>query len=754
MVNIIQLFGINVFDYSTALSIEDENIVDEIIEIEIGSDLLIWWSIAIFVVIVLAAAKKYPKIRKIVLPIQRWTDYWLNFVMGTTIILAICIILTVILGFILYWSETVPNIGKVFWDQVRTGTIWETILRAFRSGRLGDGILYGIRLVFDLLEGEYEELRAGYPSHPDLTWWLCFLVPVMTVITVIVALFKVFPKFFFPRKEFLIFAQAEENSILLAESMMYREKNRKVRKDRKVIFLRAKGDNLTPEFSERIKKIKARVYPYTEADLMRIHKGLRKKKLRFFFLSSNTELNFSRMKLFLEEVEEDKLFLKPIYENRKKQEEDERIGIFRQELYLLSETESAPLLIDHLRMNLCKILENGELKRKSVFLHTDLRLLDRYRTVMNDLLQRKPLYECADEKKIRVLILGFGRVGKAFFRSAVSSCAMAGFETSFCIIDSIIKKQWHDLILQYPECAKGLSVFKGSLNVESEELLAFLDEQSNGGKPYTYIVLSLGDDERNIKVASRISRYYRKRYWENKNALQPVICVNLEDEIKSDYVSAFFKNLLPQNPPFVFGSDHHTFSENMLVNRDLWAVARKLHVSLKSNNLIYWNEYERRSSVACVAHASYHCKAAESFSTEGTHELYFDNLSEEQKELMVDAEHRRWVSYSRSEGMQYISPDIAKVILSDIGTHVDINAQLTPCVIPTKELDNLYRTLYPNVKEENRQRAHEKKPPYRSFYERDRFVVRNIYRIQDCLGERSADTKIKEFEAAAEKHKH
>lgn len=743
MVNIVQLFGINVFDYSTALSVEEENIVDEIIEIEIGSGLLIWWSIAIFVVIVLAAAaKKYPKIRKIVLPFQRWTDYWLNFVMGTTFVLAICIILTVILGFFLYWSETVPNIGKVLWDQVRTGAIWETILRAFRSGRFGDGILYGIRLVFDLLEGEYEELRAGYPNHPYLTWWLCFLVPVMTVITVIVALLKAFPKFFFPRKEFLIFAQAEENSILLAESMMYREKNRKVRIDRKVIFLRTKGDNLSPEFSERIKKIKARVYPYTEADLMRIHKGLRKKKLRFFFISSNTELNFSRMKLFLEEVEEDNLFLKSFFENRKKQEEEETNGIFRQELYLLSETESAPLLIDHLRMNLCKILENGEFDRKSVFLHTDLRLLDRYRTVMNDLLQRKPLYECDDQKKIRVLILGFGRVGKAFFRSAVSFCSMAGFETSFCIIDTSIKKQWHDLILQYPECAKGLSVFKGSLNVESDELLAFLDEQSSGGKPYTYIVLSLGDDERNIKVASRISRYYRKRYWENKNALQPVICVNLEDEIKSEYVSAFFKNLLPQNPPFVFGSDHHTFSENMLVNRDLWAVARKLHVSLKSDNFIYWNEYERRSSVACAAHASYHCKAAESFSIEGTHELYFDNLSEEQKELMVDAEHRRWVSYSRSEGMQYISPDIALKIRDDIGTHVDIYAQLSPCLISTEKLKGLYKTLYSKATEKCGHQIQGKKTSNLSFYERDRFVVRNIYRIQDCLGDRSSYTKI------------
>ena len=697
---------------------------------------------------ILSYIEKNPgPIKKLLTPLMRWSDYWLNVVMVTTIILVICITITIILGFFLYWSQTVSDVGSVFWEQVKNCTIHKTIIRALQNGRLGDSILYGIRIVFDLLEGEYEELRDGFPNHPYLTRWLAILIPVMTVSTVIIALLKAFPRFFLPRKEYLIFSQVEENSIWLAESMMYEGENRNVRMDRRVIFLRTESERLSPEYSGKIRKIKARTYPYTEADFLRIHWGLRKKRLRFFFLSSNTEINFSRMKMFLEEVEADKLFSKPLFVNKKKQEEDEKNGYFQQELYLLSETDSAPLLIDHLRKDLCKSWENNKdvYMRKSVFIHTDLRLLDRYRTVMYDLLQQKPLYECTDGKKIRVLVLGLGRVGKAFFRAAVSFCAMADYETFFYIRDKEIDKQWHDLLLQYPQCDEGIQVDRNSMNVESEELLTLLDQAVRNGKPFTYIVLSLGDDERNIKVASRIARHYRQRYWEKSAALLPVICVNLENEIKSDYVSDFFKDLHPEKPLHVFGSDNYTFSEGMLINRNLWAIARRLHRNLKSSDFTYWNEYERRSSVACAAHASYHSKAMESFSQVKTHDNSFESLRGDQREKMVDAEHRRWMHYSRCEGMQYISPDIAKRILAEMGTHVDTNARLSPCLVPTEELKDLYKSLYPYAKEDNRENKQEGKPPHRTFYERDRFVVKNIYRIQEYLINQSSNPKFNEL---------
>lgn len=696
--------------------------------------------IVFFVLMLILVEKKYSPTRRFFVPIKRWVGYRLNWVTICTLILTICVLITIVMGIFLYRSEVAS--AAISDEQNISPSNIDIVQQEAVNERLGDGILFGIQLVFDLLEGNYEKMRNGFPNHPFLTWLLCFLIPFMTVSTVVMSLLKAFPRFFLPRKEFLIFSQVEENSVHLAESMMIKlidneeqDSKRKVRWDRRAIFLRAEKSNLSPEYSDRLKKIKARVYPYTEADFLRIHWGLKRKKLRFFFLSPNTELNFSRMRVLLEEVNDDSLFLQPVFMRKKKQNAEEQSGIFRQELYLLSETESAPLLIDHLRKDLCEKRHNDTdpFIRKNVFQHTDLRLLDRYRTVMYDLLQKKPLYECADDKKIRVLVLGFGRVGKAFFRAAVSFCPMADYESSFCITDININRQWHDLLLQYPKCDEGIAVKRSRMDVESEKLLTFLDQAANNGKPFTYIVLSLGDDERNIKVASRIARHYRQRYWEKESTLLPVICVNLEDEIKSNYVSAFFKRLQPEKPLNVFGSDEHTFSEKMLINRELWAAARVLHLNLKNDDFAYWNEYERRSSVACAAHACYHCKVLEGCFTEETHKLYFDSLREEQKEAMVDAEHRRWMAYSRCEGMQYVHAGIASKFIKSMGTHVDIDARLTPCLVSTSDLDELYKILYPYAKETNLKREQEGKIPHRTFYERDRFVVRNIYRIQKIM---------------------
>ncbi len=671
-----------------------------------------------------------------------WKNYGLKFAKVTTMLLAICILVTAVLGFLLNWPGTAESDS----NQVPTEQVSVESGAGFLE-KVGIAVLGGISTVFRVLEGEYEILYARFPGDKFWTWMLCVSIPTLMVATVILSILKGIPKPFVWKKEYLVFSQAEENSIRLAEDMMFIEKPRKKgkageqgtekkivqkkkrNKDRIAIFLRTKADTLSPEEEALFKRMKARVYPYTEGDLLRIHWGLPKKKLRFFFLSANTDLNFSRMKAFLEDVEADSLFAASKEATLKNEEK----SIYQQELYLLSETDSAPMLIDRLRRSLCEKDNNNKYVRKTIFQHTDLRLLDRYRTVMYDLLQKKPLYDYEDGKTIRVLVLGLGRVGKAFFRSAASFSAMAGYETEFYIRDNNIDKQWHDLKLQYPEFGKDLMVDKGNLNVESEALISFLSKAIYKGKPFTYIVLSLGDDERNIKVASSIARYYRHRLWKNESEQIPLICVNLENEIKSDYVAEFFALDEMKTMLHVFGSDVHTFSEKMLIKRNLWATARKLHAALKEDNFAFWNEYERRSSVACVSHIPYHIEAMGANLT-GTRAVpSFEELSIDQQEQISTAEHIRWMHYSRSEGMQRISKTTAKTIQEKRKTHVDTDGRLTPCLIPANELDELYRFLYGDVQKTNKQRKQEGKRPFRTFRENDRFVVGNALQLQKNL---------------------
>lgn len=702
----------------------------------------IWITFGVFCTIVLVSLfkKKFSAFIKIITPFRQWARYKLVFSTCCSILLIFCILVAFVMG---AWLELV----KTMHDMVSTGGIW-TDLRCFLEA-VEEASISGVHTVFGILDGEAESLRNGYPNWRLLTWALCFGIPVLTVSTVLSVLVDFFPRPLYKKEEYLIFSQAEENSIRLAESMMLIQEDGKstVRKDRMVVFLRTEKESLSPERVTRLRRINAREFQYTEADFLRIHWKLQMRNIRFFFLSSDTDLNFSRMKTLLTEVEKDTLFSKPRSAEEEKLTADEEKGVFRQELYLLSETGSAPMLIDRLRKELCKdhMNDKGQYERKSVFAHTDLRLLDRYRTVMYDLLQKKPLHEKADNKRIRVLILGFGRVGQAFFRSAVTFCAMAGYDISFCIRDMNIDKKWDELILEYPRCSEGISVEKACLNVLSEGLLKLIDRNACLHTPFTYIVLSLGDDERNIKVASRLARHYRQRYWENSSIIFPTICVNLEEEIKSDYVSLFFKEAKPDVPLHVFGSDDKTFSESLLINRGLWLAARMLHRELKDDNFAYWSEYERRSSVASVAHAPYHVKAMQSRSSKEYDEDY-DKLKGTLKEDMIDAEHRRWMYYSSCEGMNIIEREVARKIQEATGSHVDTVARLTPCLLRTKELHHLYQYLYPSAPKENRMRMKRGERPFRTFYERDRFVVSNAGRLTDIIETNSFGEGLREFE--------
>ena len=698
----------------------------------------IYFCLLALVVLILQKSSLCQKIKK---SFHRWARYRLNPATILSVLLAGLVFFAFVLGFRIQFEMPTWNFSTVtnFLVSVR---LW--------FEQVEDASIYGVGTVFGILEGSVQELRNGYPNHRFITWLLCVGIPVLTVSTALSVLINFFPRPLSTKEEYLVFSQVEESSILLAESMMRDQKS----KGRMAIFLRTNVEKLTPEYKERLKKIQAKMYSYTEVDLLRIHWRIRRKKLRFFFLSSDTEQNFSQMKMLLTDTKNEQLFENPSPEENEAIQKAEQNGTFRQELYLLSETDSAPLLIDNLRKELCQLRKDDKeaYVRLPVFAHTDLRLLDRYRTVMCDLLQTKPLYESAQNRKIRVLVLGFGRVGKAFFRAAVSFCSMANYDTSFCIRDLEINRQWEELLLEHPQCSTGFVVDKDSMNVQSEEVLKLIDRKINLQEPYTYIMLSLGDDECNITVASSLARYYRRKYWENPSILLPIICVNLENRIKAEYVSEFYRHDKPAVPFHVFGTDNKIFSENMLINRSLWQAARMLHKGLKEKTVYdfsYWSEYERRSSVACVAHASYHVKAMESYFPKKDYHIAYKQLNNDQKKAMIDAEHRRWRNYSRCEGMQGISEKISKEIVKEKGNHVDTLARLTPCMVDTNELEALFRRLYL----ENDKLPKGVVPPSRSFYERDRFVVANAANLVKVINSNDETVVLQNFEEDSPKRR-
>lgn len=717
---------------------------------------------------------KRKRLPRLVRSVQQWSRYK-DIGMLWSIALIVLVLLTVCLGSYVSWDRdqtASSEPASVVAEQVEApGQAAQKIPEKdetqgwfgkilVKTGEIAYYNRNGIQTVLRILDGDSSDLDQSTGGLRWLGWAASWLIPFLTVSAAVSMLFGFLPKRIKRKKEYLIFPQVEENSLLLAEDMMRSEDEQK---NRLVIFLRVDEDRLTPEHKDRLRKLQAKQYKYTEGDLLRIHWKLQRRKLRFFFLSADTELNFTRMQTLLEEVKQENLFANANKNGNRfpwffRQEDigaEERQGVFRQELYLLSDAESSPMLIDHLRQGMCTGV--GDYERRPEFAHTELRLLDRYRTVMYDLMKEEPLYKtavCEGQKprQIRILILGFGRVGKAFYRMAASFCPMMDYETSVTICDEKAQQQWDLLELECPECQYTVKPDVRSMDVMSLKIVDLIKEVEKKEQDFTYIMLSLGDDERNIKVASRLARYYRKKRWENDEDRLPTICVNLENNIKTQYVSEFFKDEVHSVPLHVFGTDNKTFSEKMLINRDLWNAARKLHRGLKEDqnlSFAYWSEYERRSSIACAAHAAWHVESVKKKLKDSTdYDNWYENQAHETiRKVLLEKEHERWVNYSRCEGMQRISLNVAgKMIRNKTHKHhADPIAQLTPCLRKADGLDDLYGKLYPQTDQMNKKRLEEGKSPYRKFTERDRFVISNADRLRRIALEGERDLELKGY---------
>lgn len=576
------------------------------------------------------------------------------------------------------------------------------------------GIYEGLRVAFAIFEGDSAVFRAHMTTSSLADRGDCWavvldacacllpiLVPLSTLTTAATLLWNHLPHHVpvFSRNWY-IFSGLDPNSIRMARSIS--EDLKKTKDTGVFIFLRTRRGEQTPEILDDIRKLNYHLYPKTEDRFLRW--PLRRfRRMRFFFLSENTDENFERMQDLLKAAKARRLFW-PMGRTKG--------DVFQQELYLLSETESAPMLIGHLR---------DMLKTSGCFRNTELRLLDRFRATSYDLLRNVPLYDHIDKDsggdRLNVLILGFGRIGREVFRAACSLGTIHGCKTEFTICDQQIGSKLNMFLSQCPELRSSVAIHPRKLNLDTDAL-----DRLIGGTDYHYIVVALGDDERNIRVASRLKRFYRLRHWNHMadskvKDIQTQICVNIEDSIKHTYTEGLWDTDQKWDQPlYVFGGLDRVFTGEVLMPWKLWTAARYIHRVLNTkkgepvdtSRPLAWGEYERRSSVASAVRAEYLAGA------------FPPNAS---PEALADTEHRRWMAYVRSEGMRFADLKLVNVYYDEVGRHhVDKLGKLTPCLVDAKaELENVWAHL--NRKDQD---AYQNKF---SFRERDEYLVRNAATI-------------------------
>ena len=553
-------------------------------------------------------------------------------------------------------------------------------------------IFESLMVFFSVAEGDSANFREYASFHPvvfGIAKHLSVLIPLLAAATAMMFLWHRLPHHVpWFRKVWYIFSELEPNSIRMATSIHRDHPNEKS----VFIFLRTRRGQQEPDQLEDLQDLTYFFYPGTETRFLSLP-GRKNHIMRFFFLSENTDENFSRMMEFLNNAQQKKRFF--VWKGDEVEE-----GRFLRELYLLSETESAPMLIDDLR----KQIEN-----KPQFPSTEVRLLDRYRAVVYDLLRDKPLHQAGSRTEVNVLVLGFGKIGREFFRAVQSIGIQEGRQMNITLCDLNITQKLDAYKQQCPEAVDPVFVVPKPIDVESAQMNALV-EQGN----FHYILIALGEDERNIRIACWLKRYYRKKYWA-ESAPQPQVCVNIEDPIKHNYVSKLWEQSL-----HVFGGLDQVFTQKVLMPHSLWLAARWLHMELNPVSAMpkFWNEYQRRSSLACVVHAEYHvARVGLPFAA------HWQRLSPAERMRIIDAEHRRWMAYVQNEGMQKAEPDWTRTYYAALGNHVDVDGRLTPCLVPTDELDGIQQ-LVDTLRGPNNQLT---------FRQRDEKVVTSAERIVQII---------------------
>ncbi len=291
-----------------------------------------------------------------------------------------------------------------------------------------------------------------------------------------------------------------------------------------------------------------------------------------------------------------------------------------------------------------------------------VRRIDEVRSLVSNFLYEKGecIFESAEAhedgiKQISAVIVGLGKRGTEMLKALTWFCQMDGYKIKINAFDgdALAEERFSAL------CPELMSPTYNGVSVEGEaeytiaihpnfdvETKSFA-EAFMQIKDATYIFVSLGSDELNIKIAVQL------RMLSERMGRKPLINAVLgSSDAKPALESA--KNSAGQAYDIKFIGDTSSFySENVIIDSKSEDDAFARHCMYcygdKDKEEDFWRyEYCYRSSMASAIHAEARKKCGIKGSSKREEEL-----TDAERESIETLEHRRWNAYMRAEGYVY-----------------------------------------------------------------------------------------------------
>lgn len=450
---------------------------------------------------------------------------------------------------------------------------------------------------------------------------LCAVAPILTVSVLVSVLMSLSAKrryflgFF---KDAYIFSDLNERSITLAEDL------RSNHPKSVIVFTDTADKEEYIDLVDRARSIRAILF---KDDIMSQKFNLHSKKteIMFFVMSDNEAENITVSLNIIDK-----------YKDRD-----------NTRLYLLSSSVESALALSSKTVRVSKV---------KVFRINEVRSLI-YRTLYERgyelLFDENKVVEHNDTKNINAVILGMGNYGTEMLKALAWLCQMDGYKLSICAVDkdenaeSKFKALCPDFFAENIRGDDEYSItIHSGVDVDTYELVQ-LSETMNDEKSPTFIFISLGSDEENVKVAVDMRRLWKRR------GAEPVILTVVYDSA----VSKALKDTTTFNEQEYnidrIGDIQHEYSESVIINSELETKALDRHREWGDEDSFWRYEYNYNSSVAPIIHF----KARNLCGIHGSDKLInasdTSELTSDEIIKLKCLEHRRWNAYMRSEGYTY-----------------------------------------------------------------------------------------------------
>lgn len=254
------------------------------------------------------------------------------------------------------------------------------------------------------------------------------------------------------------------------------------------------------------------------------------------------------------------------------------------------------------------------------------------------------------QKLISVVLVGLGQYGTEMLRALSWFCQMDGYQVEINVFDKnpMAEEKFTMLCpeLMSPErngtSISGEAQYKitihSGVDVESIKFSHCLKALSQ----VSHVFIALGDDAQNTKAA------ISTRILCERNNQHPRIQAIVHNPLKKKALETITDYRGHKYNIEFIGDLYSSYSEDVIIDSELESIALKRHLKWGKESDFWAYEFNYRSSIAAAIHLKMRvlCNIPGASKKE-------DELSQEERKIIEELEHRRWNAYMRAEGYIY-----------------------------------------------------------------------------------------------------